>query len=257
MKTTVITIALLFVAAFASAADCHTSLPSGTLVDDFTSGQFGLATKLENTYVPSNVGPSGVVPATKAGDPLRLAGGVRSMLLRTTGNPFHQPAEVDVVNNPTGGGALVLTSGAREFIRLEYYYGFNLTGAQFVPLGLYPTADCDRIRFTFDSNARGLNFNVEFLAPRNGVHNAMRFISGVNIDQGPSTNPFCVDFPFSRFSGVLVSDGSPVSPDFSSSGIDFIMMIMQSGSNIGADNFAVKKIEFVNGATAGQCTYSS
>ena len=90
------------------------------------------------------------------------------------------------------------------------------------------------------------------------MHNALRYISGVNIDQGPASGqPFCVDFPFSRFTGVRVSDGSAVLPDFSNTGIDLIWFQMQSGSNIGADNFAVKKVEFVNGASAGQCMYTS
>jgi hypothetical protein len=66
--------------------------------------------------------------------------------------------------------------------------------------------------------------------------------------------PFCVDFPFAKFAEV-----PGVTQDFANAGISLLDVIFQSGSAINADDFAVTKIEVLDGTDPANkpCAFSA
>ena len=217
MRKPAISVGLMVLAPVALWAQCQ-------VIDDFTSGPVRLGLRIPNTSVAK----------TQTGS---MLGGVRGTAFLIGGNQFLQPAEIDIDN----GGPLVMTTGLREFFRLDMVYGVNASFV-FTPLGYHPTG-CDRFRVTFDSASRVLNFNIlAFQGP--GI---TPFQDGINLDPGPFLSPFCVDFLFSNF-----ITGAPNTPeDFAGQGLNALDFIFQSGSAIGANEFAITKIETVDPITAG------
>ena len=135
-------------------------------------------------------------------------------------NAFDQPASVDL----SKGGPLVFDSGIRVFHRVEAIYGID-NGDVLLPLNL-DVSGFDRLRVRFDSNDLLLNFNVVVFM-RDGT---ARVQAGCNIE--PHIQPFNVDL---RFADDFVTQLG--TPDWSD--VDAIDIIFQSGSAIGANDFAV------------------
>jgi hypothetical protein len=170
-----------------------------------------------------------------------MIGSLRHVNFFTYQNPFLQLGEAKV-----GNDALTVSTGVRQWFRLEVYWGIDSKGS-IVPLGYKPVG-CDRIRVTFDSNSGILNFNVQVDTP------ATLFEDGINLPAGAASGlPFCVDFPFSNF----LSNTPGAKPDFAAQGITLMDMVLQSGPLIGANNFAITKIETVDPGTAAAapCTF--
>ena len=190
------------------------------VIDDFTTGKVRASLRTPNTS------STGIQMGS-------MLGGVRETVFRITTNQFLQPAEMDIDK----GGPLVVTTGVREFFRLDVQYGVDKNGV-FNPLGYYPTG-CDRFRVTFDSASLVLNFNMlVFQGPGNPY-----FQDGLNLDPIPfAGNPFCVDFLFSNFENPLM-----VTQDFAGQGINLIDLIFQTGSVIGANDFAITRFETTTG----------
>src|SRR5712692_918277 len=215
-RASAILMALLILTPAAAWAQCQ-------VIDDFSTGTVLMSLRVPNTQVAH----------TETGS---MLGGVRANVFRITANQFFQPAELDA---HLGGGPLVLTTGLRGFFREDLVYGLD-TNFALKPLGYKPVG-CDRFRIAFDSASQGLNFNiVPFQGP--GV---TPFQDGINLDPSPfAGNPFCVDFLFTNFT----SPGTP--QDFAGKGINAIDFVFQSGSAIGANEFAITKIETTDLATA-------
>jgi hypothetical protein len=224
----------LVIVLLAAAPGLAQTCPSGaaTLIDNFTKG---------------HVGPLLLTGANQSLDRHQLAanvpGGVRREFFENTANPFRQVAEFGVLSDPTdptGGGALVVGTGAREFFRIELFYGIDVNN-NLAPLHYFPPSDCDRFRVTFDSSDLGVNFNFEAWTPANGVPDQIVFDDGINMDG--STGPFCIEFPFAHFG----TNTQNATQDFVHTGIDLILPILQSGSATGANDFALKRIELAGG----------
>ncbi len=215
-RASVILVCLLALTPAAAWAQCQ-------VIDDFTSGPVRLSLRMPNS-------------SQLDAEPGTMLGGVRANSFVLPVNQFLQPAEVD----EDMGGPLVMTTGLRAFFRLDMIYGLTTTFT-LNPLGYKPVG-CDRFRVTFDSASQVLNFNVQaFQAP-----GFTPFQDGINLDAAPfAGNPFCVDFLFANF-----ATGVPIMQDFAGKGIDAIDFIFQSGSAIGANEFAITKIETVSLATA-------
>jgi hypothetical protein len=199
------------------------------VIDDFTTGTAQLDLRVAGAGVQTN---------TQTGS---MIGGLRLLNFFTYQNPFLQQGEAKV-----GENALTISNGVREFFRLETYWGINASGG-IVPLRYTPTG-CDRFRITFDSNSAIVNFNFQVDTP------VALFQDGINLPAGAATGlPFCVDFPFSNF----VSNTPGAEPNFASQGITYMDMIPQSGPAIGANNFAITKVETLDPATAAAspCAY--
>jgi hypothetical protein len=200
-----------------------------TVIDDFTTG---------TTQMDLRVTGSGSDTNTQTGS---MIGGLRHVNLFTYQNPFLQLGEAKVDK----GGPLTVSNGVREFFRLEVYWGIDAKN-NIVPLGYKPSG-CDRIRVTFDSNSGVVNFNVQVDTP------VALFQDGINLPASATVLPFCVDFPFSNF----VSNTPGAKPSFAAEGITFMDMILQSGPVIGANNFAITRVETVDPVTAATtpCAY--
>jgi hypothetical protein len=194
--------------------------PQCQVIDDFTTGKVRTSLRTPNTSSTD----------IQMGS---MLGGVRETIFLIGANQFLQPAEMDIDK----GGPLVVSTGVRESFRLDVQYGVDKNGA-FDPLGYYPTG-CDRFRVTFDSASLVLNFNIlVFQGPLNPY-----FQDGLNLDPIPfAGNPFCVDFLFSNFKNPLM-----VTQDFAGQGINGIDFIFQTGSVIGANDFAITKFETTTG----------
>lgn len=183
------------------------------LIDDFSTGK-----------VKINI---------KAGDRIRTQAGTMLGGERFThfgigpaaANPFSQFGTFEI----KAGGPLIVSSDYKVFHRLEVEYG---EGA-FLNLDLLaPTAcgasPCGRFRIYFDGNSRVLNFNIVVFSADRTTYSSL----GYNVAE--SGAPFTVDFAFDDF---------VANPGASFSDVDVIALVFQSGSAIGANDFAMTKVE--------------
>ena len=190
------------------------SLP---VIDDFTTGTYQKSLETGSDF------------NTQAGNPLHMAGGARRTAFIVAGNQLHQTATMHFLNQ----GMLTVETGSRLFHRLEVAYGVDpYTGAN-KPLGLNLTP-YDRFRVHFDTNDLGLNFNIVVF-----FDNGSRYVSlGYNVNPNPSGLAFDQDFKFADFSGVSGTDWAHV---------DYIVLVFQSASAVGGNDFAVKSLTVRNG----------
>jgi hypothetical protein len=204
------------------------------------------ATTLIDNFKTGLVGPLLLQGTDQSLDRHQVAtgvpGGVRREFFSISTNPFRQVGEYGVVRDPSDlrGGALVVGTGVREFFRLEILYGFD-TNNNLVPLQYFPPDGCDRFRVTFDSSSRVVNFNYEVWTPKSSGSGEDVFVDAINMDE--NAVPFCIEFPFAKF----VTNSPGVTQDFKHTGIDLILPIFQSGSAMGANDFALKRIELAQG----------
>jgi hypothetical protein len=84
------------------------------VIDDFTSGPVRSTLRDPNTSDTK----------TQTGS---MLGGVRATVFRLTGNPFLQPAEMDIDKPKNNGIPLVVTTGLKTGFRLDMEYGFART----------------------------------------------------------------------------------------------------------------------------------
>jgi hypothetical protein len=153
-----------------------------------------------------------------------MIGGVRATTFEVScANPFDQEATLDIRR----GGPLVVDSGIRAFTAVGAFYGFQRDGITPAPLDLDLSA-FDRLRVKFDSNDLGLNFNVVVFM-RDGTS---RVHAGCTIPPRPSGISFSVDL---RFADDFVTELGTA--DWSD--VDFIAVLWQPSSAIGANDYAV------------------
>jgi hypothetical protein len=226
-------IVLLLAAVPAAAQICPKN--QTTLIDNFTSG---LVTPQPQTGTNDILDEYQTAPG--------VPGGVRREYFVVSGNPFGQVGEYGIVNDPTdpsGDGALAVSSGAHQFFQIQIFYGYDLN-KHFVPLHYFPPDGCDRFRFTFDSSSRGVNFNFVVETPFNGVPDGGYFKNALNMPE--NAEPFCVEFPFMNFR----TNQFGVQEDFVHTGIDFLLPSLQSGSAMGSNDLVIKRIEVAQGRGA-------
>lgn len=222
MKRLLLTTFLAAVTIGACSAQC-------LVIDDFTTGQYKVQFHPINTTATNYSDPNRYQPGS-------MLGGLRYTAFEVTGGPFGQAAELRVANS---GHALAITTGTKEFFRIDLVYGQSLTA----PLRYHPT-DCDRFRVSFDSSSQqSINFNV--VVYQSG---GPGYSEGINLFPTTAALPFCVDFPFSGF----VTNAGKIPQSFASKGIDSIDLVLQSGASVGANAFAMTKIETVDAQTAAE-----
>ena len=220
MKTLTRLTVSLVLAAGACTAQC-------LVIDDFTTGKYKIQLSTPNTTTTNYSDPNEIQNGN-------MLGGARETAFMIAGNPFSQVGEISVADS---GSALVISSGVREFFRLDLVYGQGLTA----PLGYHPNG-CDRFRVTFDSSSQqGLNFNLVVFQS-----GGLNYSEGINLFPTTAGAPFCVDFPFDRF----VTNSGPIPQAFAGQGIDMVDVVLQSGAAVGANAFAITKLETVSAATA-------
>jgi hypothetical protein len=134
---------------------------------------------------------------------------------------FHIPA----------GGPLIVSCGYKVGHRLELIYGVDGSGGG-APLN-FDLSAYDRLVVDFDASDAGVNFNIVVY----WASGAYWAIQGFNL--AASNVPFSVSFPFASF-----TPGVPmIPPDWSD--IDYIVVIAQTGSAIGSNDYAIKAFKAV------------
>jgi hypothetical protein len=218
MKERMVT-ALLGIAALA--AFPSDARAASSVLDDFTTGPYrkrlrcGSDTDFQNGTMIGSVRNTHFLVACGSG-----------------ANPFEQPASIEI----SKGGPLAFDSGIRVFHRVEVVYGSD-KGNVFTPLSLDLSA-FDRLRVRFDANDLVLNFNVVVFM-RDGTARAQ---AGCNIE--PHILPFNVDLR-------LASDFVTQLGTADWSDVDAIALIFQSGSAIGANDYAVTAFSATDEADPG------
>jgi len=140
------------------------------------------------------------------------------------------PAFAKAATLNIGDGHLVVQSGIQAHPRIEVFYGRSSNAE--TPLH-HNLSGHEKFRLHFLASDSGLNINMQVRAENNPGIDAQ---SGVNIDGHPDGVPFVVDFAFDTF----VPNAGPL-PDFAD--INEIRLIIQSGSVIGANDYALTRIE--------------
>ncbi len=200
--------------------------PSSQLIDDFSTGKHKVSLR---TGFQDDVQKGAMI-------------GGRRFTRFSVCNPA-VPGECDVTNlynqlemleiRPVDS-VLVVDAAIRGFFRLEVFYGLDLVQGQPVLAPLNLDLSCfSKFRVHFDASDLVVNFNMQVTAGNNPGVPAQQ---GFNTD--PITTPTVIEFPFTDF----VPNADPP-PNFSD--IDLVTLIFQSGSAIGANDFAVTKIEAV------------
>jgi hypothetical protein len=141
------------------------------------------------------------------------------------------PALAKAATLDIGDGHLVVQSGIQVLSRIEVFYGRG-SNSEAIPLH-HNLSGHKKFRLHFLASDSGLNINMQVRAENNPGIDAQ---SGVNIDGHPDGVPFVVDFAFDTF----VPNAGPL-PDFAD--INEITLIIQSGSVIGAIDYALTRIE--------------
>jgi hypothetical protein len=200
------------------------------VIDDFSSGQYEVTLR-----------PDGhVVTALQTGS---MTGGSRytiflSAVIPTVvhGAEFNQHASLDVA--PGGSSVMVVATGIGVSHRVEAYYGFGLQRGQVVQTPLNLDLSCfSKFRVHFDSNDLTVNFTMQVTAGNNPGNRA-GYPVHVNANMNAPGTSVVVDVPFSSF-----APNAGPRPDFGD--IDMIDIIAQSGSAVGANDYAITLIEAV------------
>jgi hypothetical protein len=211
MKTLVANTIFLLVSSIAAMAQIT--------VDDFTAGAYS---------TPALT--SGVDQQIQTGDPTHLLSGARRTYFTTATNPFGNLAQVKIGKLDGTNGVLTAQNGPRQYHRLELLYGVDpITGVlrpMHVNLSSYT-----RFRLTFNSNSTPEDCII-VVYYNNGSSHAQ---GAVNVPVNLSGGAFSLDIPFSSFG---------VDPTWNS--IDYINVIFQSDSAIGANDFALSSITVQN-----------
>lgn len=156
-----------------------------------------------------------------------MVGGFRRTNFIVIPNPVVHPGIMQV----RSGGPLIVSAGYKVSHRLEVFYGVDGAGAN-APLNLDLSA-YDRLVVDFDGSDAGVNFNIVIWWASGALYAAQ----GINL--AASSVPFSVQLPFDRF-----TPGIPgMLPTFND--IDYIAVIAQSGSAIGANDYAITTLRAV------------
>jgi hypothetical protein len=178
-------------------------------IDDFRTGPYEVS--IQSSYDTS------VQPGS-------MLGGFRlTHLLVGSGpaNPLGHAGVLDI----RPGGPLVVDAGYRVGPRLEVYYGYGAE-QEFLALDEDLAAEGDRFRLHFEASDHALNVNIV-------VFTGSEYASlGYNLEA--SNWPFTQDFAFSDFRSFTAVDWEH---------IDVVVLVVQSTSVMGGNDWALSKIE--------------
>jgi hypothetical protein len=144
-------------------------------------------------------------------------------------NPYGLPGTLDIL--PNQSPLLVVSTGYKLFHGLQVFYGLNR------PLDANFTCH-DRFRVHFAASDLGLNINMQVSATN--MNNVVAQC-GKNVPGQTTGVGFDVEFPFDCF---VVNAGPR--PDFHH--ITQVRLLVQSGSAIAANDYAISKIEATGSA---------
>jgi hypothetical protein len=167
---------------------------------------------------------TGSSPGVQGGS---MLGGFRRTNFTVIPIPVTHPGILQIRPN----GPLIVSCGYKVAHRLEVVYGVDGSGAN-APLNLDLSA-YDKLAVDFEASDQGVNFNIVIF----WASGAYWAIQGFNLSE--SNVPFTVDFPLANFAPGVPS----VPPDFAD--IDYIVVIAQTGSAIGANDYAISGIRAV------------
>jgi hypothetical protein len=185
-------------------------------IDDFRTGPYEVSIK------------SGADLAVQTGS---MLGGYRmTHLIVGSGpaNPLDQAGALDIRPD----GPLVVDAGYQVGPRLEVGYGYG-PELELLELDQDLAAQGDRFRLHFEASDRVLNVNIVVFT--GSVYASL----GYNLEA--SNEPFTHDFSFSDFRSVTAVDWAH---------IDSIILVVQSTSVMGGNDWALSKIEVRSGDEA-------
>lgn len=184
-----------------------------TVIDDFTSGTYGVTIEKGNDL------------NHQAGS---MLGGGRFTQLAVALNPQNQPAHIDITD-----GCLNLSVGAMQSVRLELGYPFQMDSGDgkqghhlsFVDLGC---GDFRSMGSAFRTKFRsGINVTVNFNIVVHTATGIGQYGENFNLSIGETNN---IDFPFEKFVG-----NSPL--DFSK--VAVVVFIFQTWGDFVVDSFEI------------------
>jgi len=197
------------------------SCPSSLVIDDFSSGEYRVTLRPDGRLV-TNIRSGSMI------------GGSRYTIFLSAANLFNRRAALDI--GPAGSSVMIVDTGIHVNHRLEVHYGFGLQRGKVVPTPLNLDLGCfSKFRVHFNSNDLRVLFTMEVTAGNNPGNKALH---SVHVNAPSSPDPFVVDVPFTD----IVANAGP-RPDFTD--IDMIDLIFQTGSAIGANDYAITLIEAV------------
>ena len=204
----IVTIVVQIVAAFTGPT---IGMAQGLLIDDFTTGEHFAIRWFGNEL------------DVQGGS---MLGGFRRTNFIIASNDRIQPG---ILHIRRGEGPLVIDAGFKVQHRLEITYGIDSIGS-LAPLNL-DLSSFDRLSVDFEASDLGVNFNIVIFSG-NGTARAQL---GFNLV--PSITAFSIDFPLVDFSPV---------GDFDIGDVDLIVLVLQSGSATGGNDYAVTSISAEN-----------
>jgi hypothetical protein len=194
----------------------------GPVVDDFSTGPHHVELQ------------SGSDRSTQTGS---MLGGERTTIFaiptaptNPNNNPYGLTAAFDVL--PSQSPLLIVSTPYKAFHSADVFYGLNR------PIDV--SFSCyDRFRVHFAASDLGLNINMQVAATNT---NGVVAQCGRNVPGQTTGVGFDVDFPFDCF----VVNAGPL-PDFHH--ITQVRLLVQSGSAIAANDYAISKIEAAGTST--------
>lgn len=182
------------------------------LIDDFSTGRVRINLRSgESTRIQTGT----------------MVGGSRhtSLFVPDAGghNPYRQLGSLEI----SRGGPLVVSLGFKVGQRAEVVYGLgHPLDLNLLASNACGSTPCGRFRVHFDGSDAGLNFNMQVRTEGGSYSQA-----GYNLPANYA--PFVVDFPFADFlvGGASFND------------IDSIVLILQSDSFIGSNDYAITLVE--------------
>lgn len=176
------------------------------LIDDFTTGKYHKVVDSGDKKLKVKNGS--------------MIGGSRRTNFIVGANPpnkYELPAELIIRD-----GVLIVNNGIRGFHRLEVAYGSE------ADLNL-DLSHCDRFRVNYDANDLNVNFNLTVYSTDKSKR------ANISHHQGRVIIPGSEDFLFEDFQSIGGFD-------FAVDDVDIILLIFQSGSSIGANDYAVTSV---------------
>lgn len=144
-----------------------------------------------------------------------------------------------VSNLDIGGHHLIVSSGLYSSFGLYLGYGYDLNGNSG---GMHENfSGCDRVRITFEASDLELGYAVQVWDGAGAVATLDGAVSAAG-----QLSPFSADFLKDDFKGSD-AEGNPRPIDWTN--ITYVIVLFQSGSAIGANDFAVRSIVAQGGPT--------
>lgn len=220
MRISMFWVVSCFVASGIAASPAHAQQ---LVIDDFKDSPYSITLTDHPTWLTDYQSGAGAT----------IVGGVRltSITVSQATPQFGQSTLLQIQRN----GSMVISGGYKSYFGLILGYGYAADGgANRLNVNLSGNASecqaCDRFRINFDGSDSELSYVMQ-------VHDSDgNFATYYGVESLAGRNlPFHVDFPFADF-----GQDSALPVDWNR--VDFIVVLLQSGSYLGAHDFAVTGI---------------